>query len=89
MVVLGLRFKDRLDGVSNYSLWKEWIMLVLMENNIREFANSIVTPPTDPKELAIHNLKDVKARRIILDRVKDHLIPIYWERTQPRTCGRL
>jgi hypothetical protein len=39
-----------------------------------EFSNSIMAPPTDPKDLAAHKLKD-KARRIILDRVKDHLIP--------------
>jgi len=29
----------------------------------------------DPKDLAAHKLKDMKAKRIILDRVKDHLIP--------------
>jgi hypothetical protein len=50
-------------------------MLVLMENDIWEFANSIVMPPTNPKELVVHNLKDVKDRRIILDGVRDHLIP--------------
>jgi hypothetical protein len=50
-------------------------MLVLMENDIWEFSNSIVAPPTNPKDLAAHKLKDVKARKIILDGVKDHLIP--------------
>jgi hypothetical protein len=75
MVALGLRFEDRLHEVSNNSPWKERIMLVLMENDIWEITNSIVAPPTDPKDLASHHLKDVKARRIILDRVKDHLIP--------------
>jgi hypothetical protein len=50
-------------------------MLVLMDNDIWEFSNSIVSPPMDPKDMTSHNLKDVKARRIILDRVKDHLIP--------------
>jgi hypothetical protein len=75
MVASSLRFEDRLDGVSNYSPWKERIMLVLMENDIWEFSNSIVAPPTDPKDLAAHKLKDVKAKRIILDGVKDHLIP--------------
>jgi hypothetical protein len=61
MAASGLRFEDRLDGVSNYSPWKERIMLVLMENDIWEFANSIVAPPADPKDLAVHKLKDVKA----------------------------
>jgi hypothetical protein len=36
-----------LDGVSNYSPWKERIMLVLMENKIWEFSNTQITPPTD------------------------------------------
>jgi hypothetical protein len=79
-----LWFEDRLDEVSNYSLWKERIMLVLMENDIWEFSNSIVAPPMDPKDLAIHKLKDVKAKRIILDGVKDHLIPHLSRKTTSR-----
>jgi hypothetical protein len=75
MASSGLWFEDRLDGLSNYSPWKERIMLVLMENDIWEFSNSIMTQPMDPKDLATHKLKDVKARRIILDEVKDHLMP--------------
>jgi hypothetical protein len=75
MAASDLRFEDRLDKVSNYNVWKERIMLVLMENNIWEFSNSIVAPPTDPKDLAAHKLNAMKDRRIILDRVKDHLIP--------------
>jgi hypothetical protein len=34
-----------------------------------------VVTPTNPKDLAIHKLKDVKSKRIILYGVKDHLIP--------------
>jgi hypothetical protein len=64
-----------LGGVSNYDPWKERIMLVLMEKDIWEFSNSIGALPTDPKDLATHKLKDVKARRIILDGLKDHFIP--------------
>jgi hypothetical protein len=81
MATFKLRFEDRLDGVSNYSPWQERIMLVLMQNDILEFANSIVAPPVDPKDLASHKLKDMKARRIILDGVKDHLIPHFSGKT--------
>jgi hypothetical protein len=75
MAATGLRFEDRLEGASNYSPWKERIALVLMENGIWEFADQKLTPPTDATQLADHNKKDVKARRIILDAVKDHVIP--------------
>jgi hypothetical protein len=64
-----------LDGVSNYNPWKERIMSVLRENGIWEFVKTQITPPTDPAKLVIHNQKDVKTRCIILDGVKDHLIP--------------
>jgi len=32
-------------------------------------------PPTDPTQLVAHTRRDVKARRIIIDGVKDHIIP--------------
>jgi hypothetical protein len=37
--------------------------------------HTTVTPPMDPKDLVSHELKDMKARRIILDELKDHFIP--------------
>ena len=75
MDAIGLRFEDRLEGASNYSPWKERIALVLMENGIWEFVDYILTPFIDSTPLATHNQKDVKARRIILDAIKDHVIP--------------
>jgi hypothetical protein len=56
MEIIGssLQFKDNLDRVSNYIHWKERIMLVLMENDIWEFSNSIVAPPMDLKYLTVH-----------------------------------
>jgi hypothetical protein len=48
------------------------------------FCKYHVTPPMDPQELVIHNQKDVKARRIILDAVKDHLIPHLSEKKSAR-----
>jgi hypothetical protein len=75
MAASGLQFKDRLDEVFNYSAWKERIMLVVTENDIWEFSNSIMAPSTVLKDLATQKLKDVKARCMILDGVKDHLIP--------------
>jgi hypothetical protein len=84
MAATGLRFEDRLEGASNFVPWKARVTLILMENGLWDFANTIVTPPTDPKDLAAHELKDVKARRIILDAVKDHLIPHLSEKKSAR-----
>jgi hypothetical protein len=49
---------------------------VLKENKIYNYANSVVAAPaTYPVYLDLHEVKEAKAQRIILDGVKDHLIP--------------
>jgi hypothetical protein len=71
----GLRYEDRLEGASNFSPWRERMALVLEEQGLWEIAEGKVAAPADPVQLAAHNKKDVKARRIIVDGVKDHIIP--------------
>jgi len=34
-----------------------------------------VFPPTDPQDLAVHRKKEIKAKWMFLDVMKDHLIP--------------
>jgi hypothetical protein len=71
-----IRFEDRLDGISNYLQWKVWMSAVLKENKIWNYVSSVVVvPATDPVALDLHEVKEAKAQRIILDGVKDHLIP--------------
>ena len=74
--------EDRLDGAGNFVPWKARILLVLEENELWDevvnhtTAHPIVIPnaTTNLVVLAAFN-KDIKARRIILDAVKDHVIP--------------
>jgi hypothetical protein len=75
MASAGLRFEDRLDGASNFCPWRECIGLVLEENGLLEIAEGKVATLADPVQLTTHNKKDVKARRIVVDGVKDHIIP--------------
>jgi hypothetical protein len=71
----GLRFEDRLEGASNFCSWRERIGLVMEENGLLEFVEGKTVPPTDPAQQATHLKKNVKMRRIIVDGVKDHIIP--------------
>lgn len=64
-----------MEGLSNYSPWKERIKLVLQVNNIWEFVEQAMKKPTDPKELEVYKDLDTRVRLIILDGVKDALIP--------------
>ena len=81
-MVSGLRVEDRLDGAANYCAWRARIILLLEENELLEVientpANPIAVPdPTvDLVAYTVFHKKDVKARRTILDAVKDHIIP--------------
>ena len=74
-MVTSLKYEDRLEGLSNYSLWKERIKLVLLVNDLWEFVDTKIMSPINAAELARHKKSDAKAKLIILDGVKDHLIP--------------
>jgi hypothetical protein len=74
-MVSTLKIEDRLEGATNFRAWKARILLLLEENDLKEYVESVVPSPNDPHELATHKKKEVKAKRVLLDSVKDHLIP--------------
>jgi hypothetical protein len=39
------------------------------------FANTVIALPTNPTALDVHEVNEAKTQRIILDGVRDHLIP--------------
>jgi hypothetical protein len=67
----GLRFEDRLEGVGNFSPWKERIFLLLEEQDLWNIVEKTVTIPMDATLLDEYNKKNVKSKRIILDSIKD------------------
>ena len=70
-----LRFEDILEGASNFLLWKVGVILPLEENDLRDIVHTIVTPSTNPLDLTIHKKKEMKSKWMIMDAIKDHLIP--------------
>jgi hypothetical protein len=74
MANAGLRFEDRLEGASNFSPWRERIGLLLEEQGLWEFVEGTSVLPTNLAQQPPHLRGDVKARRIIIDGVKDHII---------------
>ena len=78
----GLRLEDRLDGAGNFVPWKARLVLILEENELWDevvhnttVVPIVVSPSTDAVTLTTFSKKYIKARRIILDVVKDHVIP--------------
>jgi hypothetical protein len=79
MAAINPIFEDRLDGASNFLPWKVRITLLMKENDLWDIVKDVV--PSDPQQLATHKKKEVKAKKMILDVVKDHLIPHISEKT--------
>ena len=75
MVSHGLRDQDRLDGVSNFVIWRARILTVLDEYGIKDHAKNVLVVPTDANPLKKFNENQVQAKRLIMDGVKDHVVP--------------
>lgn len=75
MASVGLRDQYRLKGVSNFGIWKSRILLILEENGLMEFMTSVKVIPADVAQLLTYKKEDDKTKRIILDGVKDHIMP--------------
>ena len=92
-MVFGLRVEDRLDGAANFSPWKARISLILEEDELWDIVHSTtispVVVPADAIDKAPFMKRDVKARRIILDAVKDHIIPHISTKDHAFQCGHL
>ena len=69
------KFEDYLEGADNFPAWKYRISLVLEENELDTYINEEVPVPEGDKAKALHKKNLVKAKRIIADSIKDHLIP--------------
>lgn len=75
MYISGLRIQDRLDGTFNLRPWRERMYLLLVMNDLCEFSNTIIQPPTNATNMTNHRKNVVKSRLLILDVVRDHIIP--------------
>ena len=47
MALASFRDQDRLDGASNFSLWKARLSLLLEKNGIKDYATIDLAVPTD------------------------------------------
>jgi hypothetical protein len=71
-----MRYEDRLEGALNYLQRKVKITVVLKENKLWSYVSTVVPVPVhNPIALDLHEVKEARTQRILLDGVKDHLIP--------------
>ena len=71
----GLRDQDRLEGASNYVFWKSRIEFLLDEHDLKALIDSAVAKLLDAAHLRQFKKNMARAKRLILDGVKDHIVP--------------
>ena len=69
------KLDENIEGDDNFRAWKYRISLVLEENELDSYINEEVPVPEEDEAKALHKKKLVTAKRIIVDLIKDHLIP--------------
>ena len=70
-----LRIKDRLDGISNYAIWKFIIQTMFEEAENWDIVRQVVVPPTAADELVEFTKNNAKTERILMDSLKYHVVP--------------
>jgi hypothetical protein len=75
---------DKLEGVENFFSWKYSIKLILEENYLAIFIKEDVPEPVDVAAKAKHQKDTIRAKRIIADSIKDHLIPQVYSKKTPK-----
>ena len=66
---------ENIEGAENFQAWKYRISLVLEENELDSYISGEVPVQEGDEPKALHKKNLVKAKRIIVDSSKDHLIP--------------
>ena len=69
------KLDENLEGADNFRAWKYRISLVLKENELDCYISGEFLVPKGDEDKALHKKNLVKAKRIIVDSIKDHLIP--------------
>jgi hypothetical protein len=67
--------EDRLDGASNFSPWKSKLLVTLEEDDLLDVTTKVLPDTATDIEKKIRKEEDVKARKIIIYSVRDHLLP--------------
>ena len=69
------QLEDKFGGDDNFRGWKYRISPIVEKNDLDQYINQEVPEPEGDEAMAAHKKNLVKAKRIIADSIKDHLIP--------------
>ena len=81
---LSTKLDDKLEGVSNFRAWKYNVSLILEENKMLKFIQNEQPELEAAEAKEEHQMQLIRAKRIIADSIRDHLIPIVSSNKTPK-----
>ena len=69
------KLEDKLEGLENLLSQKYRIGLILKENGLEKYIKNDIAEPEEDEAKDKHEQALIKAMRIIIDSIQDHLIP--------------
>lgn len=78
--------EDRLEGATNFNVWKARILNILEEYDLDSFVTSVVKEPTTNAGRSTFKKNHVKAKRIIFDSVKDNIMTVLTPLKTAKEC---
>eukprot|EP00253_Pinus_taeda_P004565 PITA_04565 len=80
--------KHAVDGSSNYIAWKDHMEAVLEDNGLKDFVDQEIPKPTDKTEQVEWRKCLARARRILLEGVRDHIVLILHGKETPHAMWK-
>ena len=85
-MMASIRNENRLDGSSNFNNWKARVIAILEEHDLDHCVTTVVAELTSSTGRASFKRNQAKARRIIYDSVKEHIMPIITPLKTAKEC---
>ena len=78
------KLDDKLEGIEKLCTWKYRIGLIVEENDLAKFIKGVVPEPEGDEAKEKYKKDMIRAKRIIADSIKDHLIPQVSSKNTPK-----
>ena len=85
-MMASIRTEDKLDGSSKFNNWKARVIAILEEHDLDHYVTTVVAKLTTNTRQASFKRNQAKARRIIYDSVKEHIMPIITPLKTAKEC---
>jgi len=83
---ISVRAEDRLEGATNFNVWKLRTTNILQEHDLEQYVTIVVEEPTTNARRAAFRKSQTKAKRIIIDSVKDSIMPMMTSLMTTKDC---